>query len=203
MIDAAMAGGMTMDQVQQMLGDTGYMTQEQIQQMMGESGYLGQQGVDASVQAALDAALGEGGSISSAIATAMQQGAGGGQTTPPVDDPVDTGMNFTQPYTPGSFPTNPYGDVNPYHLLYGQWAGTTPYSGGATTGAETQTGLGTLNLGDPSQYSFDIPTTPGVDLYPSGIDPRYPVPKPQVPKPFPLPPHKDPLRKEGLGWLLD
>lgn len=59
MIDAAMAGGMTMDQVQQMLGDSGYMTQEQIQQMMGESGYLGQEGVDASVQAALDAALGK------------------------------------------------------------------------------------------------------------------------------------------------
>ena len=169
MIEAAMAGGMSMDQVQQMLGDSGYMTQEQIQQMMGESGYLGQPGVDASVQAALDAALGEGGSISSAIATAMQ-GAGGGQTTPPVDDPVDTTMNFTQPYTPGSFPTNPYGDVNPYQLMYGQWAGTTPYSGGATTGAETPTGLGTLNLGDPAQYNFDIPTTPGADLYPTGTN---------------------------------
>jgi hypothetical protein len=90
-------------------------------------------------------------------------------------------MNFTQPYTPGDFPTNPYGDVDPYQLMYGQFAGTTPYSGGATTGAETPTGLGTLNLGDPTQYNFDIPTTPGVDLYPSGIDPRYfePVPEPE------------------------
>ena len=172
MIEAAMAGGMTMDQVQQMLGDTGYMTQEQIQQMMGESGYLGQEGVDASVQAALDAALGEGGSISSAIATAMQ-GAGGGQTTPPVDDPVDTTMNFTQPYTPGSFPTNPYGVVNPYSMLgSNQFTGTTPFGGGdaATTGASTPQGIEGLDLGDASQYSFDIPTTPGADLYPTGTN---------------------------------
>ena len=203
LIDAAIAAsqtgetgieGMSQEDIQALL-DSGYMTADQINALMAESGYLGQEGVDSSVQAALDAALGEGGSINSAIAAAMQ-GAGGGQTTPP-DDPVDTGMNFTQPYTPGNFPTNPYGDVDPYQLMYGQFAGTTPYSGGATTGAETPTGLGTLNLGDPAQYNFDIPTTLGVDLYPSGINQKYfePVPEPQVPKPFPLPPHKDPPRK--------
>jgi len=189
LIDAAIAAsqtgetgieGMSQEDIQALL-DSGYMTVDQINSLLGESGsridaltsqlegagYLGQEGVDSSVQAALDAALGEGGSINSAIASALQ-GAGGGQTTPP-DDPVDTGMNFTQPYTPGNFPTNPYGDVNPYQLMYGQFAGTTPYSGGSTTGAETPTGLGTLNLGDPAQYNFDIPTTLGVDLYPSGI----------------------------------
>ena len=196
LIDAAIAAsqtgetgieGMSQEDVQALL-DSGYMTADQINALMSESGYLGQEGVDSSVQAALDAALGEGGSINSAIAAAMQ-GAGGGQTTPP-DDPVDTGMNFTQPYTPGNFPTNPYGDVDPYQLMYGQFAGTTPYSGGATTGAETPTGLGTLNLGDPAQYNFDIPTTPGVDLYPSGINQKYfePVPKPEES----YDPHKDP-----------
>ncbi len=172
MIDAAMAGGMTMDQVQQMLGDSGYMTQEQIQQMMGESGYLGQEGVDASVQAALDAALGEGGAINSAIAAAMQ-GAGGRVSPEDSTPPVDTTMNFTQPYTPGSFPTNPYGAVNPYSMLGGnQFAGTTPFGGGgaATTGASTPQGIAGLNLGDASQYSFDIPTTPGADLYPTGTN---------------------------------
>jgi DNA-binding transcriptional regulator YhcF (GntR family) len=172
MIDAAMAGGMTMDQVQQMLGDTGYMTQEQIQQMMGESGYLGQEGVNASVQAALDAALGEGGAINSAIAAAMQ-GAGGRVSPEDSTPPVDTTMNFTQPYTPGSFPTNPYGAVNPYSMLGGnQFAGTTPFGGGgaATTGASTPQGIAGLNLGDASQYNFDIPTTPGADLYPTGTN---------------------------------
>jgi len=186
LIDAAIAAsqtgetgieGMSQEDIQALL-DSGYMTADQINALMSESGYLGQEGVDSSVQAALDAALGEGGSISSAIAGAMQGAGGGGETE---TDPVDTGMNFTQPYTPGDFPTNPYGDVDPYQLMYGQFAGTTPYSGGATTGAETPTGLGTLNLGDPTQYNFDIPTTPGVDLYPSGIDPRYfePVPEPE------------------------
>jgi hypothetical protein len=159
-----------------MLGDSGYMTQEQIQQMMGESGYLGQQGVDASVQAALDAALGEGGSISSAIAAAMQ-GAGGRVSpedpTPPTTPPVDTTMNFTQPYTPGSFPTNPYMTINPYSMLgSNQFTGTTPFGGGTagTTGASTPQGIAGLNLGDASQYSFDIPTTPGADLYPTGTN---------------------------------
>ena len=159
-------GGMSMEDIQALL-DSGYMTADQINALMSDAGYLGQEGVDSSVQAALDAALGEGGAINSAIAAAMQS-QGGGETSP-----TDPSMNFTQPYTPGNFPTNPYGNVNPYALMQGQSAGTTPFSGGATTGAEMPTGLGTLNLGDPSQYNFDIPTTPGADLYPSGIDPRY------------------------------
>jgi len=80
-------------------------------------------------------------------------------------------------------------------LMQGQFAGTTPFSGGATTGAETPTGLGTLNLGDPSQYNFDIPTTPGVDLYPSGIDPRYfdpPAPNQGIPENLFSDPNQDP-----------
>ena len=180
-------GGMSMEDIQALL-DSGYMTADQINELMSESGYLGQEGVDSSVQAALDAALGEGGAINSAIAAAMQS-QGGGETSP------DTGMNFTQPYTPGSFPTNPYGGVDPYALMQGQFAGTTPFSGGATTGAETPTGLGTLNLGDPSQYNFDIPTTPGVDLYPSGIDPRYfdpPAPNQGIPENLFSDPNQDP-----------
>ena len=172
-------GGMSMEDIQALL-DSGYMTADQINALMSDAGYLGQEGVDSSVQAALDAALGEGGAINSAIAAAMQS-QGGGQTPP-----TDTDMNFTQPYTPGSFPTNPYGNVNPYALMQGQFAGTTPFSGGTTTGAEMPTGLGTLNFGDPSQYNFDIPTTPGADLYPSGIDPRYfdsPAPNRRLPEP--------------------
>jgi len=162
-------GGMSMEDIQALL-DSGYMTADQINALMSDAGYLGQEGVDSSVQAALDAALGEGGAINSAIAAAMQS-QGGGQTPP-----TDTDMNFTQPYTPGSFPTNPYGEVNPYALMQGQFAGTTPFSGGTTTGAEMPTGLGTLNFGDPSQYNFDIPTTPGADLYPSGISSVYSQP---------------------------
>jgi DNA-binding transcriptional regulator YhcF (GntR family) len=183
-------GGMSMEDIQALL-DSGYMTADQINALMSDAGYLGQEGVDSSVQAALDAALGEGGAINSAIAAAMQS-QGGGQTPP-----TDTDMNFTQPYTPGSFPTNPYGEVNPYALMQGQFAGTTPYSGGATTGAEMPTGLGTLNLGDPSQYNFDIPTTPGADLYPSGIDPRYfnpPTPNRRLPEPPTTPPKESGYR---------
>ena len=183
-------GGMSMEDIQALL-DSGYMTADQINALMSDAGYLGQEGVDSSVQAALDAALGEGGAINSAIAAAMQS-QGGGQTPPP-----DTDMNFTQPYTPGSFPTNPYGEVNPYALMQGQFAGTTPYSGGATTGAEIPTGLGTLNLGDPSQYNFDIPTTPGADLYPSGTDPRYfnpPTPDRRLPEPPTTPPEESGYR---------
>ena len=183
-------GGMSMEDIQALL-DSGYMTADQINALMSDAGYLGQEGVDSSVQAALDAALGEGGAINSAIAAAMQS-QGGGQTPPP-----DTDMNFTQPYTPGSFPTNPYGEVNPYALMQGQFAGTTPYSGGATTGAEMPTGLGTLNLGDPSQYNFDIPTTPGADLYPSGTDPRYfnpPTPDRRLPEPPTTPPEESGYR---------
>ena len=182
--------GMSMEDIQALL-DSGYMTADQINALMSDAGYLGQEGVDSSVQAALDAALGEGGAINSAIAAAMQS-QGGGQTPP-----TDTDMNFTQPYTPGSFPTNPYGNVNPYALMQGQFAGTTPFSGGTTTGAEMPTGLGTLNLGDPSQYNFDIPTTPGADLYPSGIDPRYfnpPTPNRRLPEPPTTPPEESGYR---------
>jgi DNA-binding transcriptional regulator YhcF (GntR family) len=177
MIDAAMAGGMTMDQIQQMLGDSGYMTQEQIQQMMGESGYLGQQGVDASVQAALDAALGEGGSISSAIAAAMQAAGGGGggetgggETTP--TEPVPA-PNYTIPtsYTPYTDYSNPYGSVSPYDIMgTEQFGGTTPFSGGTTTGAATGSGISGLPLGDPLTYNYALPVEEQAGLYPTGTN---------------------------------
>jgi hypothetical protein len=84
--------------------------------------------------------------------------------------------------------------------MYGQFAGTTPYSGGATTGAETPTGLGTLNLGDPAQYNFDIPTTLGVDLYPSGINQKYFEPVPKPPKPFVNEPYPNEPIDKRLKW---
>ena len=196
--------GLSMEDIQALL-DSGYMTADQINALMAESGYLGQEGVDSSVQAALDAALGEGGSISSAIAAALQAtgGGGGGETTTgggetTTTDPVTT-PNYTIPtsYTPYTDYTNPYGSVSPYDMMGPeQFGGTTPFSGGTTTGAATGSGISGLDLGDASAYNYDIPITPQSGLYPSGIDPRYFEP---VPEPFPLPPHKDPLRKEEKG----
>ena len=196
--------GLSMEDIQALL-DSGYMTADQINALMSESGYLGQEGVDSSVQAALDAALGEGGSISSAIAAALQAtgGGGGGETTTgggetTTTDPVTT-PNYTIPtsYTPYTDYTNPYGSVSPYDMMGPeQFGGTTPFSGGTTTGAATGSGISGLDLGDASAYNYDIPITPQSGLYPSGIDPRYFEP---VPEPFPLPPHKDPLRKEEKG----
>jgi len=191
--------GLSMEDIQALL-DSGYMTADQINALMAESGYLGQEGVDSSVQAALDAALGEGGAISSAIAAALQATGGGGETgggettpTEPVPAP-----NYTIPtsYTPYTDYTSPYGSVSPYDMMGPeQFGGTTPFSGGVSTGA-AQSGISGLDLGDASAYNYDIPITAQSGLYPSGIDPRYFDP---VPEPFPLPPHKDPLRKEEKG----
>ena len=204
--------GMSQEDVQALL-DSGYMTADQINALMADSGYLGQEGVDSSVQAALDAALGEGGSISSAIAAAMQAAGGGGETgggettpTEPVPAP-----NYTIPtsYTPYTDYSNPYGSVSPYDIMgTEQFGGTTPFSGGTTTGAATGSGISGLDLGDASTYNYDIPVTTQSGLYPSGIDQKYfePVPEPQIPEPFPLPPHKDPLIKEGKDprlWIGD
>ena len=183
--------GMSMEDIQALL-DSGYMTADQINSLLGESGgrvdqltgelggridaltsqlgesgFLGQEGVDSSVAAALQAALGEGGSINSAIAAAMQGVGGGGETTPgggggdnsspftPV--PVDTSFNFGE-YNPGSFPTNPYGDVNPYDLM------NHPYSSATTGGIG---GIAGLDLGNPGAYNFDMPTS--TEAMPTGI----------------------------------
>ena len=172
--------GMSMEDIQALL-DSGYMTADQINSLLGESGsridaltsqlegsgFLGQEGVDSSVEAALQAALGEGGSINSAIAAAMQGVGGGGETTPgggggdnsspftPV--PVDTSFNFGE-YNPGSFPTNPYGDVNPYDLM------NHPYSSATTGGIG---GIAGLDLGNPGAYNFDMPTS--TEAMPTGI----------------------------------
>jgi hypothetical protein len=179
---------LTADAVQQMI-DTAMaqgMSTEQVEAMLAESGYMGEEGIQGLIGSTLEGALGQGGSISQAIQAAL---AATGDTG------TDTGvpeMDFTQPYTPGSFPTSPYGEVDPYSLMgTNQFAGTTPFSGGTTTGAASSTGLGTLNLGDPAQYNFDIPTTLGVDLYPSGIDPKYFEPPPEEPE-GPYDPRKDP-----------
>ncbi len=162
MIDAATGGGMTAEQVQNIIGDQGYLTEDQIKAMMGESGYLGQEGVDASVQAALNAALGQGGAIDSAIATAMQN---------QPNYQVDTG---TQPSTYTPPPAgDPYGGQNPYALMLGQNAGTTPFAGGTTTGAENPYGLGSLNLGNTADYNFNMPTTSSAQPYPTGISSVY------------------------------
>jgi hypothetical protein len=134
MIDAAMAQG---------------MSTEQVQAMLAESGYMGEEGIQGLIGSTLDTALGEGGSISQAIQAAL---AATGDTG------TGTNIDFTNPYTPGNFPTSPYGDVNPYALMHNPWYGTTPFAGGTTTGAEDPTGLGNLNLGNPADYNFDFST---------------------------------------------
>ena len=160
--------GMSMEDIQALL-DSGYMTADQINALMSDAGYLGQEGVDSSVQAALNAALGEGGAINSAIAAAMQS-QGGGETTP---DPT---RDFTVPtsYNPYTEYSNPYGSVNPYDIMgSNQFGGTTPFSGGTETGAGMSTGLAGLNLGDTSGYNYNIPTTSTAELYPTGISSVY------------------------------
>ena len=157
-------GGMSMEDVQALL-DSGYMTADQINTLMSDAGYLGQEGVDASVQAALDAALGQGGAISSAIAAAMQN---------QPNYQVDTGPQ-TPTYTPPPA-GDPYGGQNPYALMLGQNAGTTPFAGGTTTGAENPYGLGSLDLGNTADYNFNIPTTSSAQLYPTGISSVYSQP---------------------------
>jgi len=191
MIDAAMAQG---------------MSTEQVEAMLAESGYMGEEGIQGLIGSALEGALGQGGSIDQAIQNALLAV---GDTTIDTTPATDIG---TTPY--GTY-TSPYGDVDPYALMGAdQFAGTTPFSGGATTGAETPAGIEGLDLGSPGDYSFEIPTDYESSLYPSGINQKYfePVPELQVPKPFPLPPHKDPLRKEpyappSLGdprlWIED
>ena len=155
--------GMSMEDIQALL-DSGYMTADQINALMSDSGYLGQEGVDSSVAAALQAALGEGGSINSAIAAAMQ-GAGGTETTPggggetTETTPAPT-PNYTLPtsYTPYNDYTSPYGSQSPYDLMGPeQFSGTTPFSGGVLTGSESQAGIPGLDLGDPTGYNFDMP----------------------------------------------
>ena len=170
--------GMSMEDIQALL-DSGYMTADQINSLFGESGtridaltsqlegsgFLGQEGVDSSVEAALQAALGEGGSINSAIAAAMQgvgggggdSGGGGDNSSPLSTVPVDTSFNFGE-YNPGSFPTNPYGDVNPYDLM------NHPYSSATTGGIG---GIAGLDLGNPGAYNFDMPTS--TEPVPTGI----------------------------------
>ena len=150
-----------MEDVQALL-DSGYMTADQINTLMADAGYLGQEGVDASVQAALDAALGQGGAISSAIATAMQN---------QQKYDVDTGPQ-TPTYTPPPA-GDPYGGQNPYALMLGQNAGTTPFAGGTTTGAENPYGLGSLDLGNTADYNFNMPTASATSPYPTGISSMY------------------------------
>ena len=156
---------LTEQQIQDLIGQQGYLTEDQIRAMMGEAGYLGQEGVDASVQAALDAALGQGGAISSAIATALQN---------QQKYDVDTGPQ-TPTYTPPPA-GDPYGGQNPYALMLGQNAGTTPFAGGTTTGAENPYGIAGLNLGNTADYNFNIPTTSSAQLYPTGISSVYSQP---------------------------
>ena len=182
-------GGMSMEDIQALL-DSGYMTADQINALMSDAGYLGQEGVDSSVQAALNAALGEGGAINSAIAAAMQSqgGGGGGETTP---DPT---RDFTVPtsYNPYTEYSNPYGSVSPYDIMgSNQFAGTTPFSGGTETGAGMSTGLAGLNLGDTSGYNYNIPTTSTAELYPTGISSVYSQPpNRRLPEPPKTPPEE-------------
>ena len=154
MIDAAMAQGMSTEQVQAMLAESGHLNQEQVQAMLGESGYMGDVGVQGLIDTALQGALGQGGSINEAIQNALLAV---GDTT------IDTGTQ--QPSSPYGTYTSPYGDVDPYALMHNPWYGTTPFAGGTTTGAEDPTGLGDLDLGNPADYNFDISTEYDEDLF--------------------------------------
>jgi len=145
---------LTSDAVQQMIdaaisGMPAGLSTEDVQTMLGEAGYMGDTGVQGLIDTALQGALGEGGSISQAIQAAL--GATG-------DTGTGTNIDFTNPYTPGNFPTSPYGDVDPSALMFNPWYGKTPFAGGTTTGAEDPTGLGNLNLGNPADYNFDFST---------------------------------------------
>lgn len=169
---------LTEQQIQDLIGQQGYLTEDQIKAMMGEAGYLGEQGVNSAVQAALDAALGEGGAISAAIATATQN-AGGGSTTPGYTPPeMDFGPGSYTPPPAG----DPYGGQNPYALMLGQNYGKTPFAGGTTTGAENPYGLGSLDLGNVANYRFNTPTPLTTTPYPTGISSMYfQAPEPDVP----------------------
>jgi len=160
----ATAGGdaLTSDAVQQMIdaaisGMPAGLSTEDVQTMLGESGYMGDTGVQGLIDAALQGSLGEGGSISQAIQAALAATGGGAGT----GTDVDTGT-YTSPY--GTY-TSPYGDVDPYALMYNPWYGTTPFAGGTTTGAEDPTGLGDVDLGNPADYNFDISTAYDEDLF--------------------------------------
>jgi hypothetical protein len=181
--------GMSMEDIQALL-DSGYMTADQINALMSDAGYLGQEGVDSSVQAALDAALGEGGAINAAIAAAMQSQSGGGETTPAPTS------NYTIPtsYNPYTDYSSPYGSVSPYDIMGSdQFGGTTPFSGGAESGAGTSTGLAGVNLGDTSGYNYNIPTTSTAELYPTGISSVYSQPPNQgLPENLFSDPNQDP-----------
>ena len=185
MIDAAMGGGMTAEQIQDIIAQQGYLTEDQIKAMMGESGYLGEEGVNSAVQAALDAALGEGGSINAAIAAAMQNTGGGttGETTTgeTTTGGTTTGGGTTPGYDinfgPGSYTPpsvgSPYGGTDPFSLMLGPFAGMTPFAGGTTTGAENPYGIAGLDIGNTSDYSFNVPNYTQPSAYPSGIDPSF------------------------------
>jgi len=150
MIDAAMAQG---------------MSTEQVEAMLAESGYMGEEGIQGLIGSTLEGALGQGGSINEAIQNALLAV---GDTTIDTTTATDIG---TTPY--GTY-TSPYGDVDPYALMgTDQFAGTTPFSGGTITGAETPTGIEGLDLGTVADYSFDIPTGYQSSLYPSGIEEKY------------------------------
>jgi len=159
----ATAGGdaLTSDAVQQMIdaaisGMPAGLSTEDVQTMLGESGYMGDTGVQGLIDAALQGSLGEGGSISQAIQAALAATGGAGTD-------IDTGMQ--QPSSPYGTYTSPYGDVDPYALMHNPWYGTTPFAGGTTTGAEDPTGLGDVDLGNPADYNFDISTAYDEDLF--------------------------------------
>jgi DNA-binding transcriptional regulator YhcF (GntR family) len=148
---------LTSDAVQQMIdaaisGMPAGLSTEDVQAMLGESGYMGDTGVQGMIDAALQGSLGQGGSINEAIQNALLAV---GDTT------IDTGTQ--QPSSPYGTYTSPYGDVDPYALMYNPWYGTTPFAGGTTTGAES--GLAGLDLGNPGDYNFDISTEYDEDLF--------------------------------------